>query len=173
MIDRRTHYAGFTLIEMMLAVLLLALLAAAAVLNFSGALKSARRADALELVRSFDATCRQAANVSGRNVRLVFDLSSDTLFLRDGADLQNLRSHISLPPGCRIDAVQIAGHLVSAGQAMIDISPHGWSRSYALHLDGAGTDRWLVFAGLSGQMSQVTNETQIPTYQLSPRRDVD
>ena len=165
--------SGFTLIETMLAVLIMALLTAGVALSFSQPLKASRTADAIELVRSFDLLGRQAAITSNRNVRLVFDLSSNTLLQRDGPDLHELRTHVSLPPGCRIDSLRIAGQLVSAGEAVVDISPHGWSRSYAVHLQGPGADRWLVFAGLSGQMSKVNDESQIPTYHASARHNAD
>jgi prepilin-type N-terminal cleavage/methylation domain-containing protein len=168
----RAHH-GFTLIETMLALLIMALLTAGVALSFSQPLKASRTADAIELVRSFDVLGRQAAITSNQNVRLVFDLSSNTLVQRDGPDLHELRSHVSLPPGCRIDSLRIDGQLVSAGEAVIDISPHGWSRSYALHLKSPGTDRWLIFAGLGGQMSQVNDESQIPTYRDSARHNAD
>jgi type II secretory pathway pseudopilin PulG len=169
----RAKRSAFTLIETMLAVLLMALLASAVAMSFSAPLKSARTADAIELIRSFDAMGRQAANASGKNVRLVFDLSNDTLVQRDGIDLHDPRTHESLPSGCHVDSVRIDESLTSAGEAMVDISPHGWSRSYAVHLQSPGADRWLVFAGLSGQMSQVQNESQIPTFSRSPRHNAD
>ena len=164
---------AFTLIEMMLAVLLMALLAGAVALGFSQPLKSSRTVDAIELVRSFDNMGRQAATTSGSNVRLVFDLAQNILVQRDGADLAQFRTRVSLPPGCRIDAIRIDEHLVSSGEAIVDISPHGWSRTYAMHLLSPGQDRWLVFAGMTGQMTQVQNESQIPTYHAKPRHDAD
>ena len=48
--------AGFTLVEIMLAVLLVSLLASAAALSFQKPIRAARAQDAVELVRSFDAS---------------------------------------------------------------------------------------------------------------------
>jgi type II secretory pathway pseudopilin PulG len=167
------NHSAFTLIETMLAVLLMALLTAGVALSFSQPLKASRSADAVELVRSFDVFGRQTATASNKNVRLVFDLANGTLILRDGPDLHELRSHVYLPPGCRVDSVRIGDQLVSAGEAVVDVSPNGWSRSYALHLQSPGADRWLVFAGLTGQMTEVDNEAKIPTWRNSPRHDAD
>lgn len=167
------NQSGFTLIEMMLAVMLMALLAGAVAMGFSQPLKSSRTVDAIEVVRSFDNMARQSAVASGSNARLVFDVAQNSLMLRDGAELTQLRSRISLPQGCRIDAVRIDEHLVSSSEAILDISPHGWSKTYAVHLLCPGSDRWLVFAGMTGQMTQVQNESEIPTYHAPPRHDAD
>jgi prepilin-type N-terminal cleavage/methylation domain-containing protein len=164
---------GFTLIETMLAVLLMALLTAAAALSLSRPMKSARSVDAMEMVRSFDTVGRAAATTSGHNVRLVFDLSNGMLSRRDGTDLQILRSRVSLPPGCSIGALNISGEVVSSGEAIIDISPHGWSQSYAVHLQSPGANHWMVFAGLTGQMSEAHDESKIPAYRPSQRYNAD
>jgi prepilin-type N-terminal cleavage/methylation domain-containing protein len=75
---------AFTLIETMLAVLLLALVASAAALTFSKPVAQARGQDAVELLRHFDATTRAAASAAGRTVRITFDLSSGVITRGDG-----------------------------------------------------------------------------------------
>ena len=78
----------------MLAVLLMALLASALSLSFSKPLQAAHAQDTVELIRNFDSSARQAATNSGRSVRLVFDLSSNTLLQKDGFDLADLRRQV-------------------------------------------------------------------------------
>jgi prepilin-type N-terminal cleavage/methylation domain-containing protein len=175
-VHRRQRYA-FTLIELMLAVLLLALLTSAAALSFSQPIRAARSHDAIEQLRSFDATARQAAVSSGGAVRLAFDLGAGTLVRRDDRGRQ-LRFQSTLPSGFRVDQVRIGDHKTSSGQALVDVSPLGASRTYALHLRGPSTDQWLLVAGMSGQMTIVSNESTLDaifaqTAPLSPRHDAD
>jgi prepilin-type N-terminal cleavage/methylation domain-containing protein len=169
---------AFTLIELMLAVLLLALLASAAALSFSQPIRAARLHDAIEQLRAFDATARQAAVSSGHSVRLAFDLGAGTLARRDEGG-RTLRFQSTLPPGFRVDELRIGGHTASSGQALLDISPLGASRTYALHLRGPSTDQWLLIAGMSGQMAIISNELALDTIfaqiapPASPRHDAD
>jgi prepilin-type N-terminal cleavage/methylation domain-containing protein len=89
----RAQSPGFTLVEMMIAVLLMALFASAAALSFSHPLRKARSRDAIEQLRSFDTSSRIFATRHNRGVRLVFDLTSNTLSRRersDGADVSRM-----------------------------------------------------------------------------------
>ena len=161
----------------MLAVLLLALLTSAAALSFSQPIRAARAQDAIEQLRGFDATARQAAVSSGHTVRLAFDLRAGTLARRDEGG-RTLRYRSTLPPGFRVDQVRVGDHTASSGQALLDISPLGASRTYALHLRGPSTDQWLLTAGMSGQMTIVSNETALDAIFAqvappSPRHDAD
>lgn len=164
---------GFTLLETMLAVLIMALLAGGVAMSFAQPLRAARSEDAVDQVRSFDELSRQLALSSGRTVRMAFDLSNHELLERDGDDLKELRRRISLPPGCRVSALLITGHLVTVGEAVVDVSPHGWSRTYAVKLETPAGTSWLVLAGLTGQMTIVNNESQIPTFSPAPGHHAD
>jgi prepilin-type N-terminal cleavage/methylation domain-containing protein len=155
---RAQFRSGFTLVELMMAVLLLALLTSAVALSFSGPIQRARGQDAIEQIRSFDAAARDAARREGREVRMALDLSAGTLARREGADLESLRCQIALPPGFRIEQLRVAGQTYSDGEAVIDVSSLGLSRSYGIHLVGPGLDQWLVFAGQGGNMTRVQDE---------------
>ena len=61
---------AFTLIELMLAVVLLALLTGAAALSFVKPVHAARSRQAIELVKRADATAREEAQRSGDPVLL-------------------------------------------------------------------------------------------------------
>src|SRR5256885_7110087 len=66
---------GFTLIEMMAVVIIMALLATGAALSFARPMRVARARDALHQVRSLDASARQFARRFGRPIEIGFDLS--------------------------------------------------------------------------------------------------
>ncbi len=158
---------GFTLIEVMLAVLLLALLTAGVTLKSSGLLSAGRAEDAVNLVRSFDAAARQWAVASGRPARMSFDLAAGTLSRLDGKST----TVVSLPPKLRIDHIKVGGRDETLGLVLIDVSPRGWSRSYALRLSGPGGERWLSIAGLSGVVTETSNERDLPEAPSTPGYD--
>jgi len=152
------RHRGFTLIETMLAVLLLAMLTSAAALTFSKPIAIARAGDAIEQLRSFDSTARRAAVAGGQTVRILFQVSTGNIQRRDGADLSNIRYSSALPAGCRFDQIRIGAELLSSGEIPLDISAQGLSRSYALHVISPQTNQWIVFAGMTGEIKQVPDE---------------
>jgi prepilin-type N-terminal cleavage/methylation domain-containing protein len=163
---------GFTLIEMMAVVIIMALLATAAALSFARPMRVARARDAVDQVRSLDASARQFARRVGRPIEIVFDLSNGTLARRDHDEIA---FQSSLPRGCRIEEVRSAGQSFSLGEASIQCAPSGMSRTYAVHLLGPELDRWLLFAGLTGQVTQVNDVSQLDDIlpQASSRDDAD
>ena len=149
---------GFTLIEIMMAVLLMALLTGAAALSFSEPLRSARSKDAVELVRFFDETSRQAARRFGKPVRLTFDLSTGKIARWVGEQRQY---EATLPHSCRIRQVRTAAQRVAEGEMEIDCSARGVTRTYGVHLSGSRFDTWLLVSGFSGEVSLIKNEAQL------------
>ncbi len=154
--------AGFTLIETMLAVLLLALLASSVVLSFSKPLQDARGRDTVDLFVNFDAAARQSAAASGWPVRIQFDLTQNVVQRLEGPNLVSARAKNFLPAGYRVDQVRIGRRTQSFGPVSVDVSAHGWSRSYAVHVVGPGLDTWLCFAGLTGLMKEVPDAASLP-----------
>jgi prepilin-type N-terminal cleavage/methylation domain-containing protein len=154
---------AFTLIETMLAVLLLALLAGAAALTFSKPVAKARGEDAVEMLRHFDSTTRTAATSAGRTMRITFDMADNRIIRREpaAAASDDVQFAATLPAGCRVAAVRIGGDVRSVGAAAVDVSPMGLSRTYAVHVVGDAVDQWLVFAGLSGEMVKVADERSL------------
>jgi len=149
------HGTAFTLVETMLAVLVMALLASAVALSFSRPLQLARAREAVSQIQSADAQARQAARQSGQTVRLVLDPSANTIARYEG---EQRRAQTTLPGPCQLEEVIVGRHASWAERAEVSFSSSGLSRSYAVHLKGTGVDQWLLFAGLSGQMTWVQDE---------------
>jgi prepilin-type N-terminal cleavage/methylation domain-containing protein len=162
--------AAFTLIETMLVLLILAILAAGMSIGFSSNLRAARAADGADLVKAFDAAARQMAVASGRPVRIEID-SAGGLLKRLDADQNTPAATVPLPAGMRIDRVRIGPENVAGGVARVDVSARGWSRRYAVRLAGPGGGRWVVFAGLSGSATEVSDESQLPSPPQTPGYD--
>jgi prepilin-type N-terminal cleavage/methylation domain-containing protein len=143
---------GFTLIELMVAVVLLALLTGMAALSFVRPIRAARAHQTIELLRRADATAREEGHRFGRPVLLDFDLNAQTL-TRD-----SIVSRI--PASYTIRELRTSEGSIYDGEYSLHISPLGLSRTYALHLVGPDSDQWLMVAGLSGEAT-TTNETTV------------
>src|SRR5262245_47148217 len=163
---------GFTLIEVMTVVIIMALLATAAALSFTRPLAAARARDAEDQVRALDASARQFARRFGRPVEIILDLANSTLARRE-RDMIVFQT--KLPHGCRIDEVRFSGRSETLGEVAVECSGAGLSRSYAAHLVGPQLDLWLIFAGLSGQVTQVSDVSQVDAIlpQGNARNDSD
>lgn len=176
MIDRihyiRDRRSAFTLIEIMMAVLLMALLASAAALSFSEPLRSARAKDAIEMVRFFDEASRQSARRFGRPVRTSFDLASEKISRYIG---EQMSYETALPHGCRIRQIRTAARRAAEGEFEIPCSPRGITRTYGVHLTGSGVDTWMLIAGLTGEVSLIKDEAQLDAIfaATATRREAD
>jgi prepilin-type N-terminal cleavage/methylation domain-containing protein len=150
--------AGFTIIEVMVSVLILALLATAAAMSMAQPLRAARSQDLIRQLRSFDAIARQSAISSGQEVRMLFDISGRSVSRMDGAQLADLRSRANLPPGYEVDQIRVSTQSTFSGAIPVDVSCMGFTRSYALHLRGPGFNQWLIFAGLGGDVTEAFDD---------------
>lgn len=149
---------AFTLVEIMLAILLMGLLAAAASFTFADPIRAARTREAVEQVKSFDPAVRQYAQLSGHDVRVIFDMYEDTIHCADGTQTP---FSASLPRGFRIDQVRAADGRRSDGRIEIPLSRLGLSRSYAVRLVGPSFEKWFLIAGLGGEVTQVADESSL------------
>ena len=142
----------------MLAVLIMALLASAAAMSLSAPVRKVRAREAVDMVMGADRAARQEAHDSGRAVRLVFDPSTGAISRVEGTSTQ-FRS--TLPRSFRISDVLVGRRAFRDTGAEVGFSGSGFSASYAVHLIGPGADGWVVFAGLTGQASVVTDEQAV------------
>ena len=171
-LSAHSHRSGFTLIETMLAVLIMALLASAAALSLSGPVRKARAREAVDVVIAADRSARQEAQDSGRPVRLVLDPTTSTISRMEGTVTQ-FRS--ALPRSFRISDVLVGRRVFREAGTEVGFSGAGFSTSYAVHLTGPGADGWVVFAGLTGQASVVSDEQAVRNILDNPpaRRNAD
>src|SRR2546421_3963468 len=122
---------AFTLIEMMIALVVLGVLTAAAVLSFSAPVERARMVEAVEQVKYLDASSRDVSRRFGRNVQIGFDLSEGTMERREGRGREaSFSTHVASP--MRIEAVRTLGERKDYGETSIDVSSLGISQTYAL-----------------------------------------
>ena len=164
---------GFTLVEVMAVVVVMALLAGAAVLSFVGPLRRATAREAVDRVASFDESCRRYAKRFDRDGEMVFSLADGTMALRPAGIARNGGGGgrggggpqpARLPPGVRFNRFRVAGeHARNAGfgEVSVPCSSLGAGVTYAVELAGPGIDRWLVIAGLGGGATEVSDEREV------------
>lgn len=154
--------SGFTLIEVLAVIVVLGLLAGAVAWSLAGDATQAIGEDALGRLAHADSMARAEARRFGREYTLRFDLNEQALRRLDEGDRQSAHS-VKLPTGHRIEAVAFkaqgdsgSGTLrrVTFGAADVVYSPAGRSVSYAVRIRSGDARRWLVVAGLTGQVTQ-------------------
>jgi len=160
---------AFTLIESLVVIVLLGIISTAAALTFRSSLQSAAATDAIEQINYLDSTSRQRSQRFNQSVDLIFDLTNSTLSRREGSKRNDESFIAALPRGFSIEQINIAGQSTFNGEASLTCSPTGLTPSYALHLIGPNFDQWLLFAGLSGQMTVINNEEIVQDI-LAPTR---
>ena len=168
---------AFTLIETLVAMVLLGIISTAAALTFRSSLQSATATDAIAQIKYLDSSARQRAQRFNQPVELIFDLTNSSFSRREGGRRNDQSFTASLPRGFTIDQINIAGQSTFNGEVSLTCSPTGLTNSYSIHLIGPNFDQWLLFAGLTGQMTVIRNEETVQDIlaatRQSPRRNPD
>jgi type II secretion system protein H len=73
------HPRAFTLVELMVAILLAAIMATVVAVSLAGSQRAARAEDVLGRIATFDRLAREHARQFGRPNRLTFDLAQNTI----------------------------------------------------------------------------------------------
>jgi prepilin-type N-terminal cleavage/methylation domain-containing protein len=160
---RRSCRRGFTLIEIMVAVVILGLLTGAVVLTFAAPVNRARMVEAVEELSYLDASTRQWARQSGRAAELRIGLDDGVLERREGrAGYRQTMFRATIPAPLRIAAVRTAdASREDSGEVVLPVSWTGASPSYAVKIAGPEGARWVLVAGLSGEVRTLSDDAQV------------
>lgn len=171
------HAPGFTMLEVVVALLLVGLLAGTVTLSLAGVEQRAQLDDAVSAFVQFDHLGREHARRSGQTFDWLFQVKTDKVQRVNRQTQQMLGTPLRLPAGYRIEQLQTADQRVLEGQISIPCSAEGRSLSYAVLLSSArGQKTWLLIAGLTGQVSENIDEAfvQAALQSLqSSRHDID
>jgi prepilin-type N-terminal cleavage/methylation domain-containing protein len=154
--------SGFSLIELTVVLLIMAIIVSAVVLQLSGPMHNAQMRDVIARVVRFDSLTRTYAGNNDLSVRMEVDLNAGEIrrMARDSTD--QLGRRLVLPSGFRITRLVLGNQEVEAGSVSMSCSQAGLTPSYALEIGGpGGRRRWLVFAGLTGQMTEIEDDKGI------------
>jgi prepilin-type N-terminal cleavage/methylation domain-containing protein len=167
---------AFTLIEVLAVVALLGLLAGATAWSLAGAAQRATFDEVAGRIAHADRMARFAGQRIGRPTVLTIDLDKQWLIRRIAREDGSVETApaLGVPRDMRIERVVLAGEPrsgdmntrrpgrhIDRGQVEIAYSTHGRSVTYGLRLEGEDDSRWLVFAGLTGQMTEIDDEDEV------------
>ena len=159
--------AAFTLIELSAVLALMAVIAAVAAVSLAGPRRRAAADGAVGQVTFADAQARQATVAGDQPQVLVIDLAVGRLSrsVNDGPPT----TLADLPGDVRVQRVRLGSDVVDFGQVRVPVSAAGRSPSYAVGLSTPAGPRWLVVAGLTGQVTAVTDDAEAEAV-LEPTR---
>ncbi len=145
---------GFSMLETMVVVLIIALMAGAVMIKPAGWFQSVQLDDAIDRVVFMDHLARQCARGPGGAVELVYDLENGRILRRvDSSDSLSGHGHhrVSLPKGYAIERMMIRNMRIEGDRAVVRFTPLGHAPTYALRIVGPDDQTaWLLVAGLSG-----------------------
>lgn len=171
---RRTD--AFTLVEMVAVLALAGLLAAAATLSVEGLGRDARMDDVMDRLAEYDQLARASARQAHRPVTLWFNATRgavERIFEARDGEPDAGQAVFHLPPGFSIERVMAAGGRDPGADLKLAVSEAGRSASYALRIRGAGRVRWILIAGLTGDLTWPKDEREIDNIftRLTPAGD--
>jgi prepilin-type N-terminal cleavage/methylation domain-containing protein len=157
--ERSNDDAGFTLVEMLVVVVVLALLAAVVATRWSGVHHGAVAESMRSKLQFVDQHLRQFARSRHRTCLLTFDLEKSQVGKERSLDGHDAPQWESLGTGVRIDAMRVGVDKPTGRQVEISVDVNGQTPTYGLHLIGPGKrETWLLFAGVSGQMTELKDQ---------------
>jgi len=151
---------GFSLVEIMVALVILALAAGVVALRLDGPLARMNVRDALSAMAEFDANTRTWARHQDKPAQIVIDLDAGMLRRQD-ADGVEIGKSLVLPPACRMEKLALPQAEHTAGNIILPCSRQGRTHSYAIKIRRGERSSWLLLPGLGGEAMMVENDEEI------------
>lgn len=151
--------AGFTLVEMLVVIVVLALLAAVVAVRWSGVHHGAVAEAARSKLQFTDQHLRQFTRSRRQPGLLAFDLEKHRIGKQRSAGDSHGLQWEPLGTGIRIETFRVGIEKPTQRQIEIPVDAAGQTPTYGLHLVGPGKrEAWLIFAGISGQMTELKDQ---------------
>ena len=143
---------AFTLVELLAALVIVALLVGAASVSLRGVLARTRLEDAVGRVENFDRLTREQSRRGGSPLRIRLRSGGDQLHREAAGTGAPVGAACLLPPGVVVaDVLGLGGR---RGDVVIPCSARGLTPSYAMRIGtDNGASRWVVVAGLTGKVT--------------------
>ncbi len=149
---------GFSLIELVVVLVLMAVIASLATLSLRGVIARQRLGRAIEVIEQFDTALRRSARDQRRQVAGVIDRGRGRLTVDPSGDPSRT---YTLPRQVSIDAIRFGPVSSSRTGSQIIANADGSSPSYALRLASGDTRRWIFLVGGSGQVVDDFNDMAV------------
>lgn len=154
---------GFSLIEMTVVLLILAISAAAVTLRIQGPLHNAQMSDVVERVAEFDLLTRTFARENDQPVWICVNLDENQLqrSRKEQDTYKECGRAMTLPDGFSLTRLMLGEKEYDHGAVTIRFSRQGLGPSYVLRLSGpGGREQWIFMTGVGGQLVQIKNEEE-------------
>ena len=153
---------AFTLVEIIVALVIISLTATIVTINTGGPLNDANWSDAISRIERADQFVRTYTENTAQPININIDLSENRIFFTDVGDQKKVGRIIKFPSGIRIAKLLVKGQALTGGVMPIRCSKASLTPTYAILVLGPnGRQVWLLIAGLSGQITEFENEEQI------------
>ena len=151
-------YPGFTLLELLVVLIIVAMLSSIVAVQLTGYFSNASLSKAVDRLKMLDSAARRDASVQpAGTIELEFDRSEQIL------RIANQQSGFQLPTGVLLKAIWLPGpdgrfQTVGADNARVKLSAMGTSQDYAIEFIGrGGATLGVLVLGLSGQFLRFEN----------------
>jgi prepilin-type N-terminal cleavage/methylation domain-containing protein len=153
---------AFSLVEVMVVVLILAIAAGAVTLRLSGPLKMATMDEIVVNIGSFDGQTRSYCREQDRPTLVEINLDAGTLTRFGQTSGERVGSQLAMPSAWRIAVLKVRGTRAPTGKSDILYSRLGYAPSYAIMLESTdGRSQWLLSCGMTGQLVKVNDENKV------------
>ena len=151
---------GFTLVELLVVIAILGIISATAAVRLSGVMQGARLQWAISQIKSADQNARSHAAARGKPTVLVINLDRAKLQPRWGVSEKEARG-IAIGQGIALTRFKTATRVSHSGEVTVTYSPQGASETFAIEVSGRAQPKWLLFAGRTGQVTEIEGEAAI------------
>ena len=146
--------SGFTLIELIAVIVVLAIITSLAVMSFGGTIDRYKMVQAIETLEMFDAAARREARRAEQPLTATINASRGELTI--GITDRTFR----LPSRVEITDFRTS-RSGSRGLVRLPIASDGSSPTYAVQLTRGKIKRWFMVLGVSGQVVPIENEGDV------------
>ena len=156
--DRRN---GFTLIELVAVIAILALVAAMVVISVRKPLRVATLEDSVSQLRLLDQQVRTLSRRFDRRQELTFHLNTGRVHIAETDGGQSDRERVL---GGTVDRVMMGRRVHDYGDVSIRYDAAGRTPTFAVRVSVSDdVRRWLLFAGITGQVTEHEYESEVRT----------
>ncbi len=160
--SNRPHHRGFSLIEMLAVLLILALIAGSVAVSLGGAAQRARLEDAVSRFEFYERSTRERAQSKSEPLQLVYKLKSGYVERVTDSTQKLSGQQLGLPPGFTIDQVWTRQERIIEGEVGMLYGSNGCAATYAVMISGLDRQStWIVVVGLSGQVLETDDVDKV------------
>ena len=153
--------SGFSLLELLVVLVIVAFVAAVVVVSWSGVHHEAIVESAVGRLRFLDQHMRSYARTHHTECQLSFEIGTSRIRKLYHTRNNENPAWETLGQGIRIKELQAISEQQRGRRIDILMRRDGTSTTYGIHLVGSGErELWLVFAGVSGQVTALKTERE-------------